>query len=76
MRFDAHTGYFLPTDLPAKMHAAGSLTGRNHPLAIEASGRLAGLRQRPIAARNAAEAVAAAAARLSQLPGPGGAPSW
>ena len=70
LRYDAHTGYFLPADLPAKMHAAGSLTGRNHPLAIEASGRLAGLKAAADCGVNTAEAVAAAAARLSQLPGP------
>jgi sarcosine oxidase subunit alpha len=61
LRFDTHTGYFLPADLPAKMHAAGSLTGRNHPLAIEASGRLAGLKAAADCGVNTAEAVAAAA---------------
>ena len=70
LRFDTHTGYFLPADLPAKMHAAGSLTGRNHPLAIEASGRLAGLEAAADCGRDTADAVAAAAARLGQLPGP------
>ena len=70
LRYDAHTGYFLPADLPAKMHATGSLTGRNHPLAIEASGRLAGLKAAADCGSDTAEAVAAAAARLSQLPGP------
>ncbi len=70
LRFDAHTGYFLPTELPAKMHAAGSLTGRNHPLAIEASGRLAGLRAAADCGADTAEAIAAAMARLNQLPGP------
>ncbi len=70
LRFDAHTGYFLPADLPAKVHAAGSLTGRNHPLAIEASGRLAGLKAAADCGRDTADAVTAAAARLSRLPGP------
>ena len=70
LRYDAHTGYFLPADLPAKMHAAGSLTGRNHPLAIEASGRLAGLTAAADCGRDTADAIAAAAARLSRLPGP------
>ena len=70
LRYDAHTGYFLPADLPAKMHAAGSLTGRNHPLSIEASGRLAGLRAAADCGADTAEAVAAAADRLSRLPGP------
>ena len=70
LRYDAHTGYFLPADLPAKMHAAGSLTGRNHPLAIEASGRLAGLKAAADCGVDTADAVAAAADRLSRLPGP------
>ncbi len=42
--FDRRTGYFLPERLPACMHAAGRLLGINDPEAIEASGRLAGLR--------------------------------
>ncbi len=68
--YDAHTGYFLPTNLPAKMHAAGTLTGRKHPLAIEASGRLAGFEAAADCGADTAEAIAAAAARLSELPGP------
>jgi sarcosine oxidase subunit alpha len=70
LRYDAHTGYFLPADLPAKMHAAGSLTGRNHPLSIEASGRLAGLTAAADCSADTAEAVAAAVVRLNRLPGP------
>ena len=70
LRYDAHTGYFLPTDLPAKVHAAGSLTGLNDPLAIEASGSLAGLRATADCGATTAEAVAAVAARLRELPGP------
>jgi sarcosine oxidase, subunit alpha len=70
LRFDAHTGYFLPTELPAKIYAAGSLTGRNHPLAIEASGRLAGLKAAADCGADTAEAISAAEARLSRLPGP------
>ncbi len=42
--WDVHTGYFLPESLPAGVHAAGRLLGFNDPDAIEASGRLAGLR--------------------------------
>ena len=69
LAYDSHTGYFLPVDLPEKMFAAGSLIGRNNPLSIEASGRLAGLQAAACAATNPA-AVAAAEAELAQLPGP------
>ena len=41
--FDVHTGYFLPTEMPPKMHAAGRMLGYVEPTAIEASGRVAGL---------------------------------
>jgi sarcosine oxidase subunit alpha len=70
LRFDAHTGYFLATDLPAKMHAAGSVTGHNHPQAIEASGRLAGLKAAADCGIDTAQSAAAAEALLSSLPGP------
>ncbi len=43
LAFDPHTGFFIPQRLPAKMQAAGRLLGLNHPLSIEASGRLAGM---------------------------------
>ncbi len=43
LAFDNHTGFFLPTQLPVKMHAAGRMSGLNDALAIEASGRCAGL---------------------------------
>ncbi len=39
--FDIYTGFFLPTNLPAKMHAAGRLLGLNNDASIEASGSLA-----------------------------------
>ena len=44
MVYDSHSGYFLPQKLPEKMFSAGRMTGRSHPQAIEASGRLAGLK--------------------------------
>jgi sarcosine oxidase subunit alpha len=43
LTYDHHTGFFLPHKLPAKMQAAGRMLGLNHPGAIEASGRLAGI---------------------------------
>jgi sarcosine oxidase subunit alpha len=43
LEFDPHTGFFLPKNLPAKMHAAGRMLGLSHPWSIETSGTLAGL---------------------------------
>ena len=68
--YDSHTGYFLPTDLPEKMFAAGRMTGRNHPLSIEASGRLAGLQAAASYGVNNKTALAEAETALSGLPGP------
>ena len=43
LEYDAHTGFFLPVQLPPQVHTAGRLLGFDHPEAIEASGHLAGL---------------------------------
>lgn len=71
LKYDTHTGYFLPVDLPAKTHMAGRLTGLQHALAIEASGRLAGLKAAADCGAGTGGAVAEAAGRLKALPGPG-----
>ncbi len=42
-KYDPHTNFFLPTDLPRKMHAAGRLLGFENSRTIEASGHLAGI---------------------------------
>ena len=44
LEFDQHTGFFLPKNVPAKMHAAGRMLGFSHPWSIETSGTLAGLK--------------------------------
>lgn len=44
IKYDTHTGLFLPDALPEKMHAAGRVLGLEDPMAIEASGKLAGLK--------------------------------
>jgi sarcosine oxidase subunit alpha len=44
LEFDHHTGFFLPGNLPAKMHTAGRMLGFSHPWSIETSGTLAGLK--------------------------------
>ena len=68
LAYDDHTGYFLPKTLPDCMHPAGRVTGLCHPLSIEASGRLAGIKA---AADCAAPAdVEAAQSAMDRLPGP------
>jgi len=70
MGYDSHTGYFLPTELPAKMFPAGRLTGLNDPAAIEASGRLAGFQAAAAAGADVAAAMAEAEKAAAALPGP------
>jgi len=70
MGYDNFTGYFLPTELPEKMFSAGRLTGINDPEAIEASGRLAGLKAAVAAGAEMAGAVAEAEDLAKTLPGP------
>ena len=70
MSYDSHTGYFLPSELPAKMFPAGRLTGVNHPAAIEASGRLAGLKAAAASGAAMEKVLADAQAAKSALPGP------
>ena len=43
LAYDVHTGFFLPEQLPPKVHTAGRLLGFENPTAIEMSGRVAGL---------------------------------
>jgi len=65
LKYDNHTNFFLPTDIPAKMYAAGRLLGFEDGRSIETSGRLAGFE----AAGDAQNAEAAKLA-LAELPGP------
>lgn len=68
--FDEHTGFFLPDRLPEKVNAAGRLLGLNHPLSIEMSGRLAGLRAAVDSGAMVAADVKTAEEELNTLPGP------
>ncbi len=43
LKFDLHTGFFLPSSLPRGLHATGRMLGLETPAAIEASGTAAGL---------------------------------
>jgi len=42
--YDHHSGFFLPRNGPEKIYPGGRLLGLDHPQAIEASGKQAGLR--------------------------------
>ena len=69
MGYDDRTGYFLPVKMPEKVFAAGRMTGVNHPLSIESSGRLAGLEA--AASCGVANESAVAEARKAQAAQPG-----
>jgi len=43
LEFDVHTGFFLPSSLPRRVHAAGRMLGLETPESIETSGKAAGL---------------------------------
>ncbi len=68
--YDPHTGYFLPTALPEGMVVAGRMTGLEDPHAVEASGRLAGLRAAAFCGADRTAEIGDAETRLSALPGP------
>jgi sarcosine oxidase subunit alpha len=70
LAYDAHTGFFLPAQLPEKVFSAGRMTGRNHPLSIEASGRSAGLQAAAACGAVARSPMNETEAPLSGLPGP------
>lgn len=67
LAFDPYTGFFLPGAMPTGVHAAGRLLGLFDPDALEADGKLAGLK----AARDVMGDVALADAEtaLAVLPG-------
>jgi len=68
--FDHHTGYFLPVQMPPRMHAAGRMAGLNHPAAIEAAGTRAGLAAAADCGRDVAGELKTAEDQAAALPGP------
>jgi len=70
LAYDKHTGFFLPLELPPRLHAAGRLLGYIDPAAVEASGRLAGLAAAQDCGAPAAQALTQAKKALAGLPGP------
>lgn len=70
LKYDDHTGSFLPDRMPEKMHATGRVTGLQDAASIEASGRLAGLKAAADCQKAGPEDVEAARKELDALPGP------
>ncbi len=70
LKYDAHTGCFLPDHMPEKMHAAGRILGLNDPLSIEASGTLAGLKAAFDCENGSIQEIGEARKVLEGLPGP------
>ncbi len=68
--YDDHSGFFLPTRAPEKIHTAGRLLGLNHPLAVEASGTEAGLRAAADCGAAVESDLERVAKKLKTLPGP------
>ncbi len=70
LKYDNHTGCFLPEQMPEKMHAAGRVLGLNDPLSIEASGTLAGLKAAFDCENCSIQEIGEAKKILGTLPGP------
>ena len=70
LKYDNHTGFFLPDVLPEKMHAAGRIQGLDDPMAIEASGTLAGLKAAFDCETCSIQDIGQAKKDLEKLPGP------
>ena len=68
--YDIHTGFFVPTQLPGKIHAAGRLLGLTHDASIELSGSLAGLMAAADCGVDTETDIQQARERLNDLPGP------
>ena len=70
MGYDSHTGFFLPKDLPPKVHAAGRVLGFQDPESVETSGRLAGLAAAADCGAPVENLLRETRQRLDELPGP------
>ncbi len=70
LKYDDHTGYFLPSDIPEKMHVAGRMLGFEDPASIEVNGRLAGLRAAADCGAAVEDQISGSEEELAKLPGP------
>ncbi len=70
LKYDNHTNFFMPVDLPRKMHGAGRILGFESGESIEESGRLAGLKAAFDCEKGSTEDLDEAQKALKALPGP------
>ncbi|MEA1969676.1 MAG: FAD-dependent oxidoreductase, partial [Thermodesulfobacteriota bacterium] len=70
LKFDDHTGCFLPDKVPANMHPCGRMLGLNDSFSIESSGRAAGLKAALDCGVCEHLEIEAAETKLKELPGP------
>lgn len=70
LKYDNHTGCFLPDNMPEDMFAAGRVLGLQNAEAIEVSGKLAGLQAAAVCGKTDTEAIAQTEEKLNKLPGP------
>ncbi|MCP4104810.1 MAG: FAD-dependent oxidoreductase [Desulfobacteraceae bacterium] len=70
MEFDSHTGFFLPKQLPDKVHAAGRLLGFHDTVSVETSGYLAGLAAAEDCGATVGSLLKETQDKLRELPGP------
>jgi sarcosine oxidase, subunit alpha len=70
LQYDNHTGFFLPATIPSRMHVAGRLLGLDDPFAIEASGRLAGLKSAADCGKSVENSLKEIIDNQASLPGP------
>ncbi len=70
LKYDSHSGFFLPEDMPENIHAAGHLLGYEYPPAIESSGTLAGLWAAADCGVSVQNAVREISEEMAALPGP------
>jgi sarcosine oxidase subunit alpha len=70
LAYDNRTGFFLPKETPAWLHAAGRLLGLNAFEAIAASGRLAGLKAARGCGIDVGAGIRNCERELKDLPGP------
>ncbi|MCK5164827.1 MAG: (2Fe-2S)-binding protein [Desulfobacula sp.] len=70
LKYDSHTGAFLPDQMPEKMHAAGRVLGLEDPKSIEVSGKLAGLKAAFDCENCSIQELGDAKKELEALPGP------
>ncbi len=69
LTYDKHTGFFLPEEMPEKLHAAGRVLGLHDAASVEASGKLAGLRAASDCGVSLQPEIRKASGRLAALPG-------